>query len=227
MTHGETTVVTGRRSRRTVVGGVVAVGVLAAFVGGGLAVARERAGRPAAAPVQSDVSPVPVSKPPFTVAPVGGRLGKVVETGMPASPGTEWVLSFVPPLGSESPDLTISLSIGERDQDGTIIEALAISDDRLTDHAAGFHPMQAPMQLEHGLIQPAFGYYVGRPATIKATFDGVTPVAAQLVPWSEDPDVTIFWFDPREGAVAEVSDLGAFTSAGARMPDGTIRVSYF
>ena len=123
--------------------------------------------------------------------------------------------------------MTISLSIGERDGSGRIDEALAISDDRLADYAAGFHPMQAPMQLDGGLVQPAFGYYVGRPATITAVFDDVTTVAARLASWSLDPDVTIFWFDPRDGAVAEVAELGAFDATGARMPDGTIRVSYF
>jgi hypothetical protein len=151
----------------------------------------------------------------------------VVETGLPATPGSEWVLSFVPATWSETPDITIALSIGERAPDGEIIEALTVSDDRLTDHATGFHPMQAPMQLEHGLTQPAFGYYVGRPAKITAVFDGVTPVAAHLAPWSADPDVTIFWFDPAAGAVEQVSQVGAFDANGTRMPDGTIRVSYF
>ncbi|MFI7540312.1 hypothetical protein [Actinoplanes sp. NPDC049599] len=215
---------TVRRHRRTL---AAAAGVLALLAGGGLLLARQQAARPAARWVQSPAPAVPLSKPPFTVAPVHGRLGEVVATRLPASPGAEWVLSFVPPLGERTPDLTISLSIGERDPDGTITETLAISDDRLTDHAPGFHPMQAPMQLDGGLIQPAFGYYVGRPARITAVFDDVTTVAAQLAPWSADPDVTIFWFDPREGAVEEVAELGAFDATGARMPDGTIRVSYF
>jgi hypothetical protein len=202
---------------RTAVAGAA---VLAVLVGGGLVVTRDRhTPQPPAA--------VPFSHPPFTVAPTAGRLGDVVVTGLPATPGTEWVLSFVPATWSETPDLAIALSIGERDADGDIIEALTISDDRLTDHATGFHPMQAPMQLEHGLIQPAFGYYIGRPAKITAVFDGVTTVAAHLVPWSADPDVTIFWFDPAAGAVEEVSDVGAFDAAGVRLPDGTIRVSYF
>ena len=227
MTRGETTGVTGRRSRRTVVGGIAAGGVLALLVGGGFVLARERDARAGATWVPAAGATVPVSKAPFTVKPVGGRLGKVVETGLPASPGSEWVLSFVPPLGAKNPDITISLSIGELYEDGEIMEALAISDDRLTDHAAGFHPMQAPMQLDHGLIQPAFGYYIGRPAKITATFDGVTPLAATLAQWSADPDVTIFWFDPAAGAVEEVSNVAAFDDKGTRMPDGTIRVSYF
>jgi len=226
MTDGETTGAV-RRSRRAAVGVAAGAGALTVLMGGGLVLARQRDPLPPATWVQSSVPAVPVAKPPFTVKPVAGRLGEVVDTGLPGGPGTNWVLSFVPATWSKTPDITISLSIGERGADGVIVEALAISDDRLTDHATGFHPMQAPMELEHGLVQPAFGYYVGRPAKITAVFDGVTTVAAHLAPWSEDPDVTIFWFAPREGAVEDVSDLGAFDATGARMPDGTIRVSYF
>lgn len=205
---------------RTAVATTIGAAVLALLVGGGLLLTQDRdAPRP--------VFATPLSKPPFTVKPTSGRLGDVVATGLPATPGTEWVLSFVPATWSKTPDITIALSIGERDKHGEIIEALTISDDRLTDHATGFHPMQAPMQLEDGLIQPAFGYYIGRPAKITAVFDGVTPVAAHLAPWSKDPDVTIFWFDPAAGAVEKVSDVGAFDPTGTRLPDGTIRVSYF
>jgi len=216
-----------KRSRRAAIAVAVGVGALAVLGVHGLLLTRQRDQLPPTTWMQSSAPAMPVSKPPFTVKPVAGRLGEVVDTGLPGGPGTNWVLSFVPATWSETPDITISLSIGERDASGTIVEALAISDDRLTDHATGFHPMQAPMQLEHGLIQPAFGYYVGRPAKITAVFDGVTTVAAHLAAWSEDPDVTIFWFAPGEGAVEAVSDLGAFDATGARMPDGTIRVSYF
>lgn len=226
MTDGKTTGAV-ERSRRTAVGVATGAGALAALLAGGLLLIREHDPLPPATWVQASVPAVPVSKPPFTVNPVAGRLGEVVDTGLPGGPGTNWVLSFVPATWSETPDITIALSIGERAADGRIVEALAISDDRLTDHATGFHPMQAPMELEHGLIQPAFGYFVGRPAKITAVFDGVTTVAAHLAAWSEDPDATIFWFVPREGAVEEVSDLGAFDAAGARMPDGTIRFSHF
>jgi hypothetical protein len=216
-----------KRSRRAVIAVATGVGVLAVLGAHGLLLTRERDPLPPATWTQSSTPAVPVSKPPFTVKPVAGRLGEVVDTGLPGGPGTDWVLSFVPATWSETPDITIALSIGERGADGKIVEALTISDDRLTDHATGFHPMQAPMLLEHGLIQPAFGYYIGRPAKITAVFDGVTTVAAHLAAWSEDPDVTIFWFAPGEGAVEEVSDLCAFDASGARMPDGTIRVSYF
>lgn len=223
MASGETTVVT-RPARRIAYTAVAGAAVLALLIGGGLLLTLDSSPPVSAPPLPSAVS---LSKPPFTVEPVAGRLGDVVETGLPATPGSEWVLSFVPATWSETPDITIALSLGERVPDGEITEALTVSDDRLTDHATGFHPMQAPMQLEHGLIQPAFGYYVGRPARITAVFDGVTPVTAHLAPWSADPDVTIFWFDPAAGAVEQVSQVGAFDANGTRMPDGTIRVSYF
>jgi hypothetical protein len=168
-----------RRARRTAFS--VGAGVLALLAGGALVLTGDREPQRPAEWVQAPAGPVPFSHPPFTVKPVHGRLGEVVETGLAAAPGTEWVLSFVPEIRPATPDLTISLSIGERDKAGTIVEALAISDDRLTDHATGFHPMQAPMQLMDGSIQPAFGYYIGRLARITAVFDGVTTVAAHLV----------------------------------------------
>jgi hypothetical protein len=218
----ETTVVLGRKRRHwPAVAGAAVVVVLA--VTAGLAVhGRDDAAPPAAFAVPSVVPSVPVS-----VAPVDGRLGDVVATGLPASGGQTWVLYFTPIDWDHTPGIRMGLSIGERDARGTIEEALNIAVTSGSDRTAGFHPMQAPMQLEDRVVQPAFGYYVGRPARITATFDGVTTVNAVLAPWSADPDVTIFWFDPAAGAVEEISQLGAFDAAGARLPDGIIKASYF
>ena len=48
------------------------------------------------------------------------------------------------------------------------------------------------MTLENGLVQPAFGYYVGHPSVIKARVDGRT-VTAHIAVWSVDKSVTVFW----------------------------------
>ncbi|GAA1390658.1 hypothetical protein GCM10009661_82230 [Catellatospora chokoriensis] len=150
---------------------------------------------------------------------MNGRIGDIIDTGVPATAGRRWVLYFIPYAWTGSPGTTFAIGIGERAADGTITDSgVQLGDTKGADRAAGFHTLQAPMEYD-GMMQPAFGYYVGRPATITARFDGRT-VRARTATWSADPMVTAFWFEPADGATGVMTTPSALDADGTPMPVG-------
>jgi hypothetical protein len=88
-----------------------------------------------------------------------------------------------------------------------------------SDRSPGFHAVQGSMQIDAGK-SPTFGYFVGPVARITAKAGGKT-VAAKHAVWSEDPSVTVFWFDPAAGTP---KDIRAYDKDGNRLPGGAAQV---
>jgi hypothetical protein len=162
---------------------------------------------------------------PALEAPNGerGPLGDVIGTGLRAAGGQEYVL-FGVTGGAVNDSSPFGVAIGLRRSQLVITDEMTVSEYRGSASAPGFHPMQGQIELGDGSVQPAFGYYVGTPATISVVDSG-HPITARLARWSHDPGVTIFWFDPsqvKDGS--RWTDLGAYDGSGVRLPDGHIEL---
>jgi len=170
-------------------------------------------------------SPAPPARPPRVASGNGvhGPLGDVIDTGLPAAGGKKWVVVGVTG-GAVDDSSPFGFAIGVRESDTVVTEYLTISEHQGSATAPGFHPMQGQMELDGGTEQPAFGYYVGTPATISVV-DGGRPLAARLARWSHDPAVIVFWFDPAQVRDPTTwSGLGAYDAGGKRLPDGHIEL---
>jgi hypothetical protein len=160
---------------------------------------------------------------PASKAVAGRRLGAVIHTGLDASKISEWVLYGVRMHDANYPGTTFAFAVGEEHNNGRIDEYLTVNEYQGSSRAAGFHPMEAAKTLENGMVQPAFGYYVGTPARITAKFDGRT-VTAHLARWSHDRGVTVFWFDPQRSGDGVVTALNAYDAHGRTMIRGHVEV---
>jgi len=152
-----------------------------------------------------------------------GPLGDVIATGLRGAGGQEYVL-FGVTGGAVNDSSPFGIAIGLRRGQLVITDEMTVSEYRGSASAPGFHPMQGQIELSDGSVQPAFGYYVGTPATISVVDSGHM-ITARLARWSHDPGVTIFWFDPSQVEDgSRWADLGAYDGSGARLPDGHIEL---
>ncbi|GAA1390667.1 hypothetical protein [Catellatospora chokoriensis] len=178
----------------------------------------------ATSPSATAARPTTPTTKPATVRPATPqRLGAVISTGMDCSPISEWVIYGVPVHLATAPGTTFGFALGERHNDGRIEEYIVINEYQGSDKAAGFHLLQGPLMLEGDLVQPAFGYYVGTPARITAEFDGKT-ITAHTARWSDNLDVTVYWFDPKASGHGVVSGLSAYDDQGKPMVSGHVEV---
>ena len=211
-----------RRRRRVMVAGGTAAVVVAAVVGV-TAIARPepRTVTPPAATTPS-ASAAPTHRPKLTsMNDYQGPFGTVIDTNLVNADHEKWALFGVRPRGAKS-TAAYGLCIGVQGAKGDLEEFLTIDD--TADSPAGFHTIQAATALDNNVEQPAFGYYAGPAKRITVTVDGKV-VAARLVPWSLDPDITVFWFSPADVKPGDrITAPAAYDAAGGQLPKGNPRI---
>ena len=232
-----------RRRRRLTVGAGSGLAVLVLLIGGGqLARVVQQPAQHAPGGQLTASSPLPASSPvsaSSTVAPsatVTPRasdraspwpgaaradyrvLGKLVPTGVRAGTGG-WVLHMTKLEIAELPQTRIGIMASRLLPSGELVQTYAANETQGSDRSPGFHAVSLS-QVVGGVTMPAFGYYAGPAAKITGTSDGRV-VGARQARWSEDPSVTIFWFDPasvRPGT--ELTRLTAYDRNGKTLPAG-------
>ncbi|MEH1169065.1 hypothetical protein V6V47_27155 [Micromonospora sp. CPCC 205539] len=143
-------------------------------------------------------TPPSTTPPPTTMA---GResppklLGKIITSGVEYG-ADQRVFFFVRVTVPGEPRVTIGLAAGRRSPDGTLTSDYLINDVEGSDRGPGFHQIGYDQNTSAAPV-PTFGYFVGPASRIVGTVDG-RKVAARLAPWSVDPQVVIFWFDPAD-----------------------------
>lgn len=204
-----------RRRRRIAAGGAAAMVVAAAVLGIGHLPGRLGRAPVPAASVSATARPVPPR--------VSGALGDAIDTRITAGRDHTWVLYANRVRDPSAPGTTFGLTIARHSTGGRTTDPFELHEDEGSDRAAGFHPMQAPMTYENGLIQPAFGYYVGAATRITGRSGGGV-VTARIATWSVDTTVAIFWFEPIGESPEDVTDLVAYDAAGTELPAGNPRI---
>ncbi|MEV7626858.1 hypothetical protein [Actinoplanes sp. NPDC089786] len=149
-------------------------------------------------------------------APAPHRLGELISTGLDATKISEWVIYGAPITGA---GITFGFTVAERQNDGSTEDYVTVNEYRGSALAPGFHPAHTAMRYDGDVVQPAFGYYVGRPAKVTGRFGGRT-VAAHTAGWSHDRSVTVFWFDPADRTEGPMSALTAVDAAGRKLTAG-------
>jgi hypothetical protein len=194
------------RRRRKVVRGVMSAAILAAVVGGlqttGVLDLSHRDSVPA----------VTVTTPP----PV------ILETGLKAGGTDDWVIRTVSVRLPDWTKRTFGFALNERAKDGELSEDLVISEVTEGEELKpGFHAPEHAYTLDGGIVQPAYGYFVGSPAKITGTVDGKS-VTAQMTTSSVGPSVKVFWFDNTkvtgDSSLTQVTAYDATGRAIARAP---------
>ncbi len=147
---------------------------------------------------------------------VNGRLGPIISTGMDASKISEWVIYGIPVKNKYNPLTTFGFRLSERHNNGTLTPDLYIAETSRPDLAPGFHAVEGAYTLEGGIEQPAFGYFVGHPAKITTDVAGKS-VTAHTVVWSQNPAVTVFWFDnTKVTGATTLTTMNAYDTTGHR-----------
>ena len=190
------------RRRRKVVRGVMSAAVLAAVVGGlqttGVLDVSHRDSTPA----------VTVTTPP----PV------IIETGLKAAGTDDWVIKTVSVKLPDWTKRTFGFSLNERSKDGELSEDTSVVEVNEGEQLKpGFHAPEHAYTLENGIVQPAYGYFVGSPAKITGTVDGES-VTAQMTTSSVGPSVIVFWFDnTKVTGDTSLTQVTAYDAAGREL----------
>jgi hypothetical protein len=199
------------------------VACAAVVIAGTVAANAAMSPRPAAAPA-ADLqfgAPAPAKSAPASSAPdpsAASPLGDVISTGIAAKTG-KWVF-FAQAIDEKAlPQTHFGIMAGHRLPSGELAADVMANEVKGSDRAPGFHAVQGGMQIDAGK-SPTFGYFVGPVARITAKAGGKT-VAAKHAVWSEDPSVTVFWFDPATGTP---KDIRAYDKDGNRLPGGAAQV---
>lgn len=210
-----------RRRRRIGAGVAAAVATVAVAVGVGAVATRPGppdlpAGEPVATASADTPPPTPTAAPAPTEAPPR-PLGTVVDSGIRYG-ADERVFFMVPVDVPQLPRVTIGLVAGRRAPDGRLTSDFLVNDVSGSDRRPGFHEIGYDQQrVPADASIPTFGYFVGPAARIVGTVDG-RQVEARLVRWSEDPEVVIFWFDPKTLTPGTPLDgITARTAQGRRL----------
>ena len=154
-------------------------------------------------------TPVPVTK---------HGLGSVIVTGLDASAVSAWVIKPVSVKVGSSQRKTFGFAMDEQANNGKLTQDLVISEATAGDELkTGFHALEPAYTLEDGVVQPAYGYFVGLPAKIIGTVDG-KQVTATTAKWSADASVTVFWFDnTKVTGDSALTAVSAYDSAGKQL----------
>jgi hypothetical protein len=200
---------TRRRRRIAVARGATVVAALAVFVGGMQTTgALDRFDR--------DAPPaVSVTAPPATL----------VETGLKAGADGDWVIKSVTVDLPDSTKKTFGFSMNERDKNGELTEDTSIHEvEAGQERKPGFHAVEHSYGYDKGVVQPAYGYFVGTPAKITGTLDGRS-VSARLTPMAT-PDgapVIVFWFDNiAVDGDSNLTSVTAFDAAGKQIAQAPV-----
>jgi hypothetical protein len=139
----------------------------------------------------------------------------IIQTGLKAGPDRQWVIKTVSAGGANAGQKTFGFAINERAADGKLTQDMVISEVTAGEAMKpGFHAVEPVYGYDGGVVQPAYGYFVGDPATITATVDGRS-VAASTAASSVDPSVIVFWFDNTTvTADSNLTAVSAYNAAG-------------
>ena len=145
-------------------------------------------------------------------------LGKMIHTGLDATPISEWVIKPVPVKIAGSKKTTFGFAIDDRKNNGELEEYMIISEVSAgAELKAGFHAVEHVYGYDEEIVQPAYGYFVGKPAKITGTVDG-KQVRAKTAKWSANSKVTVFWFDnTKVTADSDLTSVAAYDAAGKRL----------
>jgi hypothetical protein len=147
-----------------------------------------------------------------------GPIGTVIDTGLATTGGT-WVLYGIRLNEKQLEGIPFGIMLGIRQADGRVTPSVEINETEGSALAPGFHVGELSQNL-NGRDTLTFGYYVGRPHRIAAKVRG-KQVSAGFKAWSEDPSVTVFWFNLTDaGPDTAVTGLTAYDSRGEKMVSG-------
>ncbi|EME60037.1 hypothetical protein [Amycolatopsis decaplanina] len=216
----------GRRIRRrrrlaTGAGGVAATVVTVLVIVGAVALkkppppAQQPLPPAASAPSSSALPPAPqptITKAPSTSVP----LGNIISLETKSEGGREMVLYASALDEPDLPGVEFGLRVAYRNDDGSYDDLMISNEYKKSDRSFGFHAVDGG-DVIRGTFVPVFGYFAGSATRITSTVRG-KPVEAKVVPWSEDPTVSIFWFDGSQVESAGVlTPLVAYDARGQRL----------
>jgi hypothetical protein len=151
--------------------------------------------------------------------------GTMIHTGLDATPVSEWVIRATQATILDSKDRKrkiLGFGIYDRANNGDLDRYTVISDaEPGSTLKAGFHATEHAYTYSDDanapVVQPAFGYFVGKPAKITGSVDG-KQVRAKMVKWSVNSKVTVFWFDNTKVTGDDhLSSVSAYDAAGKRI----------
>jgi len=213
----------GRRIRRrrrlaTGAGGVAAAAVTVLVIVGAVAL-REPAQQPLPPAASAPAAPAPIpapASPSVTSAPSDSPLGDVIPLGYQGEGGRELVIYASEIDEPSMPDVRFGLQVAYRNDAGGYEALLAANEFKGSDRSFGFHAVDGG-DLIRGTFVPVFGYFSGPAVRVTSTVRG-KPVEAKVIPWSEDPSVVIFWFNPGQVESPYVlTPLVAYDAKGQRL----------
>jgi hypothetical protein len=136
--------------------------------------------------------------PPAVTVTVAPTPPSIVETGLKAGADGDWVIKTAKSEVMGAADDSFGFSINERDKNGKLTKEMVIDEVELGHELdPGFHAVEHSYGYDKGVVQPAYGYFVGTPAKITGTVDGRTVIAKMTVmatPRARS-SVVVFWFD--------------------------------
>jgi hypothetical protein len=202
---------TRRRRRIAVARGATVVAALAVFVGGMQTTgALDRFDRGAPPAVSVTAPPTPPT---------------IVETGLKAGANGDWVIKSVEADIFGSTKKTFAFSMNERDKNGELTEDMRIQEvEAGHERKPGFHAVEHSYGYDEGVVQPAYGYFVGAPAKITGTLDGRS-VSAKLTPMAttDGAPVIVFWFDNTTvDGDSKLTSVTAFDAAGKQIAQAPV-----
>ncbi|MBB4687024.1 hypothetical protein [Amycolatopsis jiangsuensis] len=166
---------------------------------------------PAAAPPTASDLGTPAPTTP--VAPVPTQpIGDVITTDL-RTPDGQLVFYFA--KVDQVPGVDFGVMAGLRTADR--LQPLYLANEtKGSDTSFGFHGTSGGTIVGRTRI-PVFGYFSGPAEQITTTVGGRT-LAAHTARWSKDPDVVMFWFDPKDvPSAARLTPLVAYTADGKRL----------
>ncbi|AUI62875.1 hypothetical protein [Amycolatopsis sp. BJA-103] len=213
----------GRRIRRrrrlaTGAGGVAAAVVTVLVIVGAVAL-KEPSQRPLppAASTTTSAQPPVTSLPAVTdPAPSPAPLGETTSLGIKGEDGRELVIYAFAIDEPALPGVEFGLQVAYRNVDGSYEALLGSNEFKGSDRSFGFHAVDGGDILQNTFV-PVFGYFAGPATRITSTVRG-KPVEANVVPWSGDPSVMIFWFSPSDvESTGVLTPLVAYDARGQRL----------
>jgi hypothetical protein len=178
----------------------------------------------------SSSAPAKVTSPKLAVAKTtqagrsgksGASLGRLIHTGLDATPATEFAIQGVRVANQNQPGVTFGFELREYDNNGdheTFVLTTAVGDEK----KPGFRAVEHAYAVDNDIQQPAFGYFVGHPTRITGTLRGKA-VTAHTAVWSADRDVTVFWFDNTEVTGNDrLTEVQAYGTGNTRIAQATV-----
>ncbi|WP_410601737.1 hypothetical protein [Amycolatopsis sp. lyj-90] len=214
----------GRRIRRrrrlaTGAGGVAAAVVTVLVIVGAVAL-KEPSQRPLPPAASTPSAQPPVTSEPTVIeAPTKTSpvpLGETTSLGTKGEDGRELVIYAFAIDEPALPGVEFGLQVAYRNVDGSYEALLGSNEFKGSDRSFGFHAVDGGDILQNTFV-PVFGYFAGPATRITSTVRG-KPVEANVVPWSGDPSVMIFWFSPSDvESTGVLTPLVAYDARGQRL----------